>query len=68
MKEKGKIPAMTALVLLLLTLGTRAELCEKVKQFSWVCDEPLCIKGCTNEGYTGGYCNGWPHPGRCVCT
>ncbi|CAL5008736.1 unnamed protein product [Urochloa decumbens] len=70
MKEKGKITTTTAaLVLLLLTLGAEAELCEKIFYTRCLYDQD-CIGFCVSKGYTNGQCRGWQRPSNsyCVCT
>ncbi|KAG2646265.1 hypothetical protein PVAP13_2KG499200 [Panicum virgatum] len=66
---KGKIAATIAcLVLLLLSLGAEAELCEKVKKSPFLeCYKQYCIDACVSDGYTDGHCRGLV-TSFCVCT
>ncbi|TVU38343.1 hypothetical protein EJB05_11706, partial [Eragrostis curvula] len=54
MKSKA---AVTALVLLLLTLGSEANVCSITSPYE-ECIDTVCAAACTLQNYTSGYCRG----------
>ncbi|KAJ1278098.1 hypothetical protein BS78_04G052900 [Paspalum vaginatum] len=66
---KGKITAIAALMLLLLTLGAEASVCKSHSStFKGQCHHnTVCAAVCMSEGSGGGSCEGMIHR-KCMCT
>uniref|UniRef100_A0A0D9VCR3 Knottins-like domain-containing protein n=1 Tax=Leersia perrieri TaxID=77586 RepID=A0A0D9VCR3_9ORYZ len=65
---KNKV-AVTALVLLLLTFGCEAKICqEHSRTFKGLCwNNNNCVSSCVAEQFTGGFCSGIVDR-KCICT
>ncbi|TVU38336.1 hypothetical protein EJB05_11723, partial [Eragrostis curvula] len=64
---KGKV-ASTALVLLLLTMGSEATMCNYTSIFDGCMSTKNCASACIHEGSIGGYCKHIPGHNLRHCT